>query len=176
MARDSVPRALDWISCCELLVLDLVVALEGEPVDDRRFHDGDDEPAARLGDADVLEQAGRVKRLQARNRSWRRRDVRRDASLEIRADGVGFDAAIALDDDRQTRRRRLRPARQKPRQTATPNNTTPRSKPATTSPRLTRTHMSMRKAPLLPLVAAPAGGLLAVSLSSSQLRDQSSFR
>ena len=48
----------------ELLVLDLAVALEGEPIDDRRFDHRHDEPAARLGDADVLEQAGGVKRLQ----------------------------------------------------------------------------------------------------------------
>ena len=48
----------------KLLVLDLRVALEGEPIDDRRLDDGHDEPAARLGDADVLEQARGVKRLQ----------------------------------------------------------------------------------------------------------------
>ena len=41
----------------QLLVLDARVALEGEPVDDRRFHHGDDEAAAGLGDADVFEQA-----------------------------------------------------------------------------------------------------------------------
>jgi hypothetical protein len=36
-----------------------------------------------------------------------------------------------------------------------PKTPAPRSKPAKTSPRITRTHLPMRKAPSLPLVAAP---------------------
>src|SRR6202040_1559375 len=75
------------------------ITLEGEPIDDRRFDHRDDEPAARLGDADVLEQPRGVKRLEGGvdlggvdALAWR--------DFEISADGIGFDTAVALDDDR----------------------------------------------------------------------------
>ena len=62
-ARQRTARfGLDFL--LELLVLDLGITLEGEPIDDRRFDHRYDEPAARLGDADVLEQARGVKRLE----------------------------------------------------------------------------------------------------------------
>ena len=57
MARDRVPRAFGLNLLQQLLVLDARVALEGEPVDDRRFYNSDDEAAAGLRDADVFEQA-----------------------------------------------------------------------------------------------------------------------
>ena len=49
----------------ELLVLDLLVALEGNAIDDRVFDDREDQPAALDRRPDVPEQAGRVERLHA---------------------------------------------------------------------------------------------------------------
>ena len=149
----------------ELLVLDLVVALEGEAVDHRGFDHGHDQLAARLGDADVLEQAGGVERLQ-RGVDLGGIEALAGRHLEIGADGVGFDAAVALDHDRARGRRLGCAAGASAAPDATPNNTTPRSKPATTSPRLTRTHISMRKAPLFPSWPPPGR----VSSSLPQLR------
>ena len=64
VGRDSVPRGLGLHFGDELLVLDLLVALEGDPVDHRVFDHGDDQAAAGLVDAHVLEQAGGVERLE----------------------------------------------------------------------------------------------------------------
>ena len=44
--------------------MSLRVALERDPVDDRIFDHRDDQPGAGLVDADVLEQAGRIERLE----------------------------------------------------------------------------------------------------------------
>ena len=77
----------------ELLVLGLLVAFKGNAVDHRVFDHGDNETVAGMIDADVGEQAGRVKRLQ------RLVDVLRAAAAEIGANGIGFDAAIAFDGD-----------------------------------------------------------------------------
>ena len=79
----------------ELLVLDLVVALEGEPIDHRRLHHGHDEAAARLGEADILEQAGGVKRLQ-RAVDLGGIETFAGRNLEVGADRVGFDPAVAF--------------------------------------------------------------------------------
>src|SRR5205814_8669789 len=49
----------------QLVVLDLLVALEGDAADHGVFHHGDDDPATRRADADVLEQAGFDQRLEA---------------------------------------------------------------------------------------------------------------
>src|SRR5579864_3316776 len=52
---------------------------------------------------------------------------------------------------------------------AKPTRLTPRSTPATTSPRLTRTHIFMRKAPLFPFEAAPPAFQAGRSISPSAL-------
>ena len=53
----------------ELVVLGLLVALEGDPVDDRVFDHRDDDPAAGVTDADVGKQAGGEERLEGLRRS-----------------------------------------------------------------------------------------------------------
>ena len=83
----------------ELLVLDLRVALEGEPVDDRGLHHGHNQPAARLRNPDVLKQAGGVERFQ-RGVDLGGIEALARGDLEVRADGLGFDPAIAFDHDR----------------------------------------------------------------------------
>ena len=96
-ARQRVARLrLDFL--LQLLVLHPVIAFEGKPVDHRRFHHGDDEVAARLADMDVLEQAGGVERFQA-GIDLGGVEVLAGPDLEIGAHRVGFDAAVALDDD-----------------------------------------------------------------------------
>ena len=64
VGRDSVPRGFDWTSRCELLVLGLLVAFEGNPVDHRVFDHGHHDAAAGLVDADVGEKPGGVERLE----------------------------------------------------------------------------------------------------------------
>ena len=83
----------------ELVVLELRVAFERDPVDDRIFDHRDDQPGAGLVDADVLEQAGGIKRLE------RLVDLVAVEALarvepEVGADGLGLDPAVAFDDDR----------------------------------------------------------------------------
>jgi len=82
----------------ELLVLEPVIAFIGNAIDDLRFDHRDDQLAARLGDVDVQEQAGRVERLQCRVDPA---GVESSAGsrLEVRANSVGFDTAVAFDDD-----------------------------------------------------------------------------
>ncbi len=90
----------------ELLVLELLVALESDAVDDRVLDHSHDQPAAGRRDAHVLEQAGGVERLE---RLVDGRGVQAAAgAAEIGADGFGFDAAVALDHDLL---RALRPSR-----------------------------------------------------------------
>ncbi len=79
----------------ELLVLHPVVAFEGKPVDHRRFHHRDDDAAAGLGDVDVVEQAGRIERLQ-RSVDLGGVEALAGTDLEIAAHRLGFDAAVAL--------------------------------------------------------------------------------
>ena len=92
----------------ELLVLDLLVALERDAVDHRVFDHRDDDTAAGLVDLHVLEQAGRDQRLEA---VVDRGLIETPAGTgpEIGADRLGLDAAIALDHDR-LRRLARRPA------------------------------------------------------------------
>ncbi len=82
----------------QLLVLGLLVALEGDPVDHRVLHHRDDQPAAGVADAHVGKQSGRVKRLEAfvdlggtQLAAW--------AGLEIGADGGRLDPPVAFNDD-----------------------------------------------------------------------------
>src|SRR6185437_7995485 len=74
----------------ELLVLDLLVALEGDAVDDRVFDHGDDNSPAGPADLYILEQAGFDQRLQAViDRGVVQPTAR--AGLEIGADGLDLD-------------------------------------------------------------------------------------
>src|SRR4029450_20870 len=82
----------------ELLVLDLLVALESDAVDDRIFRDRDDQPPALDAGTDVLEKTRGDQRLDAfidfegtqlPIRPW----------AEIGADGVSLDPLIALHND-----------------------------------------------------------------------------
>ncbi len=82
----------------ELLVLQPVIAFEGKPIDDRRLHHRDDHFAAGLGNVDVLEQARRVERLEG-SVDLGGVEMLARGHFEIRADGVGFDAAVTLDDN-----------------------------------------------------------------------------
>ena len=63
--RENVPRGFDWISALSCSSLTVPVALELDAVDDRVLDHGHDQAAARLADPHVLEQAGRVERLEA---------------------------------------------------------------------------------------------------------------
>ena len=108
MAFDSVPRGFRLDFLLKLLVLDLRVALEGEPIDDRSLDDGHHEPTAPLRDADILEQARGVKRLQRGIDSGGIKRLAR-SDLEVGADGFGFDAPVAFDDDRGAAFGRRRP-------------------------------------------------------------------
>ena len=58
VGRDSVPRGFDCTSALELLVLGLLVAFEGDPVDHRVLDHGDHQAAAGMADAHVGEQTG----------------------------------------------------------------------------------------------------------------------
>ncbi len=91
----------------QLVVFDLVAAFEGQAVDDGSLDHGHDQPAAGLGDADVLEQTGGVERLEGsvdlggiETFAWH--------ELEVGADRIGFDAAVALHDNRTGVRGRRR--------------------------------------------------------------------
>ena len=95
-----MPRGLDCISDGKLLVLDLLVALEGNAADHRVFDHGHHQTAAGLVDFDVLEQAGLDQRLQAVI-DLPLIETPAGARLEIRADGLDFDAPVALDLDRR---------------------------------------------------------------------------
>ena len=88
----------------ELIVLDLAVAFEGEPLDERVFHHRDEQSRAGTGDAHVLEQAGGVERLQG---AIELRGIGRLAlpGMEVRADRICFDALVALDPDGRLRLR-----------------------------------------------------------------------
>ena len=122
----------------ELVVLELLVALEGHPVDDRVFDHRDDQPAARLVDPDVLEQAGGVERLE-RLVDLDSVEALARAGPEIGADGVGFDPAVAFDHDRAdacaTAWLAVATA-----PTAAPKTIPARTKPTRPSPRSSRNH------------------------------------
>ena len=83
----------------ELVVLELLVAFERDPVDHRIFDHGDDQPAAGLVDAHVLEQAGGIERLE-RLVDLVAVEAFARVEPEVGADGFGFDPPVAFDDDR----------------------------------------------------------------------------
>ncbi len=91
----------------KLLVLELGIAFERQPIDDRGFDHRDHQPAAGLGDADILKQARGVKRLQ-RGVDLGGVDALAGADFEVGADGFSFDTAVAFDDDRGRGRLALR--------------------------------------------------------------------
>ncbi len=82
----------------ELLVLDPGVALERDPVDDRIFHDRDNDSPTRLPNVDLLEQPGPEERLVGFVDLVGAQPAAR-AGPEIGADGGGFDPPIPLDID-----------------------------------------------------------------------------
>src|SRR5581483_2394891 len=85
--------------CGKDFVLDLLVALESDPVDHRVLDDGHDQAAAAAHvDLDVGEKPGRVERLQ-RVVNLDRIDALARANADIAADRFDIDAAIALHDD-----------------------------------------------------------------------------
>jgi hypothetical protein len=77
----------------ELLVLDLLVALESDAVDDRVFDDGDHDPTAGTADLHILEQAGFDQRLEAVVDRGTIQPAA-GAGLEIGADRLHLDAAV----------------------------------------------------------------------------------
>jgi hypothetical protein len=98
--RERPPR-LEADRGGEVLVLELLVALELQVLDHRRLDHGDDEARALVGDPDVLELAGVVEFLQ--RPVDRRRIVQRvglaGRRLEVRAYRFRIDAPVALDDN-----------------------------------------------------------------------------
>ena len=80
----------------KLLVLDLLVALEGDAADHRVFDHGHHQATAGLVDLHVLEQAGLDQRLQAVI-DLRLVEAPAGTRLEIGADGLDFDAPVAFD-------------------------------------------------------------------------------
>src|SRR6185369_8240958 len=84
----------------ELLVLDLLVALEGNAADHRVFHHGDDDLATGTAvDPDVLEQAGLDQRLEAVV-DGTLIQATAGTRLEVRADRLHLDPAISFDGNR----------------------------------------------------------------------------
>ena len=82
----------------KLLVLDLLVALEGNTTDHRVFNHRDDKAAACAVNLHVLEQAGLDQGLQTVVHAAGVECAVR-AGLEVGADRVGFDATVPLDRD-----------------------------------------------------------------------------
>ncbi len=82
----------------KVLVLDLLVAFEGDAVEHRRFGQMHDQPFAGAIDRNLVEQAGCDQRLQRRiARGVVKPPVGR--GVKIRTHRLGIDAAIALDHD-----------------------------------------------------------------------------
>ena len=82
----------------QVLVFDLFVALEGEPIDGRVFHDRDKNAFAVARNLDVFKKAGGVEALHRRiERCGIERAVRR--GMKLRADHVGIDVPVAGDRD-----------------------------------------------------------------------------
>src|SRR5262249_38174638 len=88
----------------ELFVLDLLVALEGDAVDDRIFDDGDGQPSALDRRTNLLEQTSGNKRLDTLI-DLEGVEMAGRSRPEVGADGVGLDPLVALDDDGADRRR-----------------------------------------------------------------------
>src|SRR5262249_46652833 len=83
----------------EILVLDLLVALEPHIFDLRRFNDGNDQARAGPDDMHLLKQTGPKKFLQCGIDRGRGQPLRRN--MEVFADGLRVDAAIALNHNRR---------------------------------------------------------------------------
>src|SRR5207253_9760488 len=100
-ARECATRlGLDFSR--KLLVLDLLVAFEGDAPDHGVFDHGHDQPAARLVDSHVLEQAGLDQGLEAVV-DLGLPEPAAGAWLEIGTDGLDLDAPVPLDGDRRHR-------------------------------------------------------------------------
>src|SRR6185437_14793252 len=78
----------------ELFVFGFFVAFEGDAIDHRVFDHGDHQPAAGMIDLHILEQTGRNQRLESFVFKFGGQVAAR-AGLEIRADGLRFDAPVA---------------------------------------------------------------------------------
>ena len=149
VGRDSVPRVFDCTSFDELVVLELLVALERDPVDHRILDHRHDQPAAGLVDAHVLEQAGGVERLE-RLIDLVAVEPPARTEPEIGADGLGFDAPVAFDDDRaRGLRRGIAGGRNRPYSGAESDPGEDQADQAK-APN-SRTHKFMRNAPFPPL-------------------------
>ena len=98
----------------ELVILELRIAFEGNPVDHRIFDHRDDQPAARLIDAHVLEQAGGIERLE-RLVDLVAVEEFAGVEVEVGANGLGFDPAVAFDDNRCRLRGGIAGRRDRPR-------------------------------------------------------------
>ena len=95
----------------ELLVLDLLVALERNAADHRVFHHGDDQPATGLVDAHVLEQTGLDQRFQTVVNPTLIEPTA-GTGLKVRTNGLHLDAAVSFDHDRTGALSRCRHRRQ----------------------------------------------------------------
>jgi hypothetical protein len=82
-----------------LVVLELRIAFKRDPVDHWIFDHRDDQPASDLVDADVLEQAGGIERLE-RLVDLVAVKVFAGVKPEVGPDGIGFDPPVAFDNDR----------------------------------------------------------------------------
>jgi hypothetical protein len=91
----------------KLLVLDLLVAFEGDAPDHGVFDHGHDQPAAHLIDSHVLEQAGLDQGLEAVV-DLGLPEPAAGAWLEIGTDGLDLDTPVPLDGDRRHRLGRSR--------------------------------------------------------------------
>ena len=133
-ARCSVPRGLDSTTASSSLVLDLLVAFEGDAVEHRRLVQMHDQPFAGALDRDLVEQAGRQQRLERRvARGFVEAPVGR--GMEIGAHGLGVDAAIALDLDGSRRAGRARWRGEQPERAAISSAPATTSRPAASPPR-----------------------------------------
>ncbi len=86
----------------ELLVLDLLVPLEGDPLEGRVLDHGDDQLIAGSRDVHIGKQAGGVQRLE-RGIEVGGFELLAARGMEIRPDRVGLDPLVALDPDRGSR-------------------------------------------------------------------------
>ncbi len=84
----------------ELLVLDLLVAFESDAADHGVFDHDDDQAAARLVDLTSWNRPVSISAFRPSS-MWACPEAAAGARLEIGADGLGFDAAVALDRNRR---------------------------------------------------------------------------
>ena len=133
----------------ELLVLDLLVALEGDAVDHRIFDDGDGQPSALDRRTNVLEQTGGIERLHAFV-DLECVEAAARSRPEVGADGLGLDPLVALDDDGTDRRRlSIGDACRERHDTDALNKIPPRTRQATPSPRTSHLQSFIPHAPFV---------------------------